>query len=77
MTKTIAIDRVLQSVLPLDDTQRTYDIWVEFTIVDEAVPPLQGIVRNLGVCEPYSDDSLQVKFTGGVLSPQHGADLRA
>ena len=76
-TLKVAIDRVLQPVLPIDDPQRTHDIWVDFTIVDDVVPPLQGVVRNLGVCEPCSDDSLQVKFTGGVLSPQDGTDLKA
>ncbi|MDJ0705789.1 MAG: PAP/fibrillin family protein [Leptolyngbyaceae cyanobacterium MO_188.B28] len=76
-TLKVAIDRVFQPILPIDDTQRTHDIWVDFTIADDAVPPLKGVVRNLGVCQPYSDDSLQVRFTGGVLTPQQDTDLEA
>ena len=76
-TLKVAIDRVFQPILPIDDSQRTHDIWVDFTIADDAVPPLKGIVRNLGVCEPYGDDSLQVRFTGGILTPQPDTNLEA
>ena len=76
-TLKVAIDRVDQPVLPLDDTKHTHDIWVEFTIVDDAFPPLRGIVRNLGICQPCSDDSLHVQFTGGALTPQPDTDLEA
>lgn len=73
----VAIDRVSQPIQSINNTQRTHDIQVKFTIVDDAVPPLQGIVQNLGVCQPYNDDTLQVEFTGGTLAPQPGTDLSA
>ncbi len=72
----IAIDRVLQPVEPIGDgQQRTHDIIVEFTVVEPGQPPLQGVVHNFGVCQPATDDSLQVKFTGGALAPQDPAQL--
>jgi len=61
----VAIDRVLQPVIPVGNGQQgTHDIIVEFTTVDENTPTLQGVVRNLGVCEPADDNVLQVQFTG-------------
>lgn len=67
----IVIDRVLQPVLPLDDTEKlTHDIVVEFTTVDEHLSQLKGIVRNLGIARPISETTLQVKFMGGILAPQ-------
>lgn len=74
----IAIDRVLQPVVPMENSQqRTHDIIVEFAIADETAPPLQGIVRNLGVCEPSDDNTLQVQFTGGELVPKEHSELEA
>lgn len=74
----IAIDRVLQPVVPVDNTQqRTHDIIVEFTTVDENTSTLQGIVHNFGVCEPASDNTLQVKFTGGALAPKNQTQMQA
>lgn len=71
----LKIDRVWQPVLPLpDSTQRTHDIRVEFSTVSAS--PLQGVVTNRGICEPSTDDSIQVQFTGGVLAPQSGVDLQ-
>lgn len=73
----IKIDRVVQPVLPISNSsKRTHDIRVEFSTVNEA-KQLQGIVTNLGVCEPCSDDTLQVQFTGGHLEPKPGTDLQA
>ncbi len=66
----VVIDRVLQPVLSLAGEQRSYDIIVEFTTVDERFPKLAGVVRNLGVCQPISDSVLQVKFKSGALEPQ-------
>ena len=67
----IVIDRVLQPVLTLGNgEQRSHDIIVEFTTVDEGFPKLDGVVRNLGVCQPISNTALQAKFTGGILAPQ-------
>lgn len=74
----IAIERVLQPITPIENGQnRTYDIIVEFTTVDENIPTLKGIVHNLGVCQPSDDRILQVQFTGGDLAPQNGNDLSA
>ena len=71
----VVIDRVSKSIRPRTDSPWTHDIQVEFTVLEDAMPPLQGIVQNLGVCEPYDDDTLQVQFTGGTLTPQPGTDL--
>ncbi|HEY9605674.1 MAG TPA: PAP/fibrillin family protein, partial [Allocoleopsis sp.] len=74
----IAIDRVMQPVVPVGKgQQRTHDIIVEFTTVDENTPTLQGVVRNLGVCEPADDKVLQVQFTGGELTPKNQNDMEA
>ncbi len=73
----LKIDRVLQPVLPIPgDSRRTHDIWVEFTTVNDS-QPLRGIVNNLGVCEPSTDNTLQVCFTGGTLMPMPETDLQA
>jgi hypothetical protein len=67
----IVIDRVLQPVLPIgNEQQRTHDIIVEFSTVDEDTPTLKGIVHNFGICEPMNDKTLQVQFTGGSLTPK-------
>lgn len=67
----VVIDRVLQPVFSLgNEEQRSHDIIVEFTTVDERLPKLMGVVRNLGVCQPISNTVLQVKFTGGILAPR-------
>ena len=74
----VKIDRVLQPVLPIPErSQRSHDIITEFTLVETHAPPLQGMVKNLGVCEPSTDDTLQVQFTGGLLTPKTGSDLLA
>ena len=72
----LEIDQVWQPVLPtgLGD-QRTHDIIVSFTTVDDAWPTLKGIVKNLGVCEPKTEDEISVQFTGGVLCPSPKQDL--
>jgi hypothetical protein len=67
----ITLNRVLQPVVPIgNDQQRTHDIIVEFTTVDENTPNLQGTVHNFGICEPTNDKTLQVQFTGGSLAPK-------
>jgi hypothetical protein len=74
----IVIDRVLQPVVPVGKgQQRTHDIIVEFTTVDEDIPTLQGIVHNLGICEPTQDNILQVQFTGGELAPKEQIEMEA
>jgi hypothetical protein len=73
----VAIDRVLQPVLPIGQgQQRTHDIIVEFTTLDNSRPILQGTIYNFGICEPVKDDSLQVRFTGGALAPQSATNLK-
>ncbi|HEY9805237.1 MAG TPA: PAP/fibrillin family protein, partial [Candidatus Obscuribacterales bacterium] len=55
--------------------QRTHDIIVEFTTVEQKMPPLQGIVHNFGICEAIDEQTLQVRFTGGELAPKHADQL--
>jgi hypothetical protein len=72
----VAIDRVLQPVMPIENSQqRTHDIIVEFTTVEQEMPPLQGIVHNFGICEALDEQTLQVRFTGGALAPKHADQL--
>jgi hypothetical protein len=74
----VVIHQVWQPVFPITDThQYTHDIVVKFTPLSDTVPALAGIIRNLAVCQPSSDTELQVKFTGGVLEPAEGTDLKA
>lgn len=71
----VVINQVFQPVVPIPDTgQYTHDILVHFTTLGDDLPPLRGIVRNLGVCEPGRDSVLKVRFTGGALEPADDAD---
>lgn len=73
----LVIDRVLQPVHLLENKQqRSHDIIVEFTTIDQSVPKLTGIVHNQAVCHPVSDTVLQVKFTGGTLAPQPTTNIK-
>jgi hypothetical protein len=66
----VEIERVLQPVFPTGyGNELTHDIVVEFKTIDENIPELKGIVKNLAVCSPKSKDTVQVKFTGGELIP--------
>ncbi len=72
----LVIDCVKQPVVLLDEEEkRSHDIIVEFTVIDSDYPKLKGVVHNLGICYPQTDDTLQVEFTGGKLSPQPNQDL--
>lgn len=74
----LMINRVSQPVWPVGEGNlRSHDIVVDFTTVGEDGITLRGIVRNLGVCEPSDDQTLQVRFTGGVLEPAEGTDRPA
>lgn len=67
----VEIERVLQPVFPTGkENEFTHDIVVEFKTIDENMPELKGIVKNLAVCSPESQDTVQVKFTGGELMPR-------
>lgn len=67
----VEIERVLQPVFPTGKgNEFTHDIVVEFKTIDENIPELKGIVKNLAVCSPISKDTVQVKFTGGELMPR-------
>ncbi len=73
----LVIDQVYQPVFPINHTeQRTHDIVVEFTTIDNNYPQVKGIVRNLGVCESGENNNIKVKFTGGTLEPQENTDIR-
>jgi hypothetical protein len=72
----LTINKVSQPVFLLGDgEQRTHDIVVEFTTVDESVPQIKGIVHNLGVCKPFDETQLQVNFTGGILKPHPSTNM--
>ncbi|MGK7953610.1 MAG: PAP/fibrillin family protein [Xenococcaceae cyanobacterium] len=67
----VEIERVLQPVFSTGkENELTHDIVVEFRTIDENIPELKGIVKNLAVCSPASKDTVQVKFTGGELMPR-------
>ncbi len=71
----LVIDRVMQPVVPVPGSvQLTHDIHVTFTLRDARFPVLQGMVQNLGVCEPFTDGTLAVEFTGGKLLPVANTD---
>jgi len=73
-TLKLVIDQVSQPVWPIaDGAHHTHDIVVDFTTLDLEVP-LQGRVRNLGICQPATANQLQVQFTGGVLEPAVDSD---
>ena len=66
----LEIERVLQPVFSTEkDNERTHNIVVEFKIIDDRFPELKGIVKNLAVCIPRDENTLQVQFTGGELIP--------
>lgn len=66
----VAIERVLQPVFPTgNENERTHDIVVQFKTIDDNIPELKGIIKNLAVCVPINQDTVQVKFTGGELMP--------
>jgi hypothetical protein len=66
----VALERVSQPILATGkENEYSYDIVVEFKIIDEDFPELKGVVKNLAVCSPVERDTLQVKFTGGELIP--------
>ncbi|WP_413161241.1 PAP/fibrillin family protein [Capilliphycus salinus ALCB114379] len=66
----VLINRVIQPIFPMNEGEKlSYNIEIEFTILDENYPKLQGIVRNQGVCSPQNEQSLQVQFLGGELAP--------
>ncbi|MEA5510133.1 PAP/fibrillin family protein [Crocosphaera sp. UHCC 0190] len=72
----LVIDAVRQPVVLLGEGEkRSHDIVVEFTIIDEYFPSLKGVVKNLGVCYPADNQTLQVQFTGGSLAPQNKENL--
>ena len=71
----VAIERVSQPVFATEkENEYTHDIVVEFKIIDEGFPQLKGIVRNLAVCYPLDRDTVQVRFTGGELTPKDNQD---
>jgi hypothetical protein len=66
----VLMNRVTQPILPVNNSEQlSYNIEIEFTILDENYPKLQGILRNKGLCYPLNEHTLQVKFIGGELAP--------
>ncbi len=67
----IAIERIVQPIFLTDKPQEyTHHIEVEFKIVEPNLPELEGVIKNLAICHPVSDDAVQVQFTGGELKPR-------
>ncbi|OUL19602.1 PAP/fibrillin family protein [Nostoc sp. 106C] len=72
----VVIQRVLQPVFLLGNgEQRSHDIIVEFTTIDESLSKLAGTIRTQGVCSPLNETVLQVQFTGGTLAPQEPTNM--
>ncbi|ACB51314.1 unknown [Crocosphaera subtropica ATCC 51142] len=72
----VVIDCVKQPILKLEEVNKfSHDIVVEFTVIDSDFPKLKGLIYNLGICYPDTDNTVQVEFTGGKLSPQPNQDL--
>ncbi|MGK7898945.1 MAG: PAP/fibrillin family protein [Xenococcus sp. (in: cyanobacteria)] len=71
----VAIERVTQPVFATgQENEYTHDIVVEFKIIEPGFPKLQGIIKNLAVCSPVDQDTVQVRFTGGELMPLNNQD---
>ncbi len=71
----VAIERVTQPVFATgQDNEYTHDIVVEFKIIEPGFPELKGIVKNLAVCIPIDQNTVEVKFTGGELMPVNNQD---
>jgi hypothetical protein len=74
----VQLTEVFQEIQPLPDgSQQTHNIVVHFQATRAGLPPVQGVVRNLGVCQPADPTALQVQFTGGVLEPAPNTDADA
>lgn len=74
----VEIERVLQPVFATGKgDELTHDIVVEFKTIDDNLPELTGIVKNLAVCYPQSHDTVRVKFTGGELIPRETENSEA
>ena len=66
----VAIQEVTQPVFPTNqDKEYTHHIVVKFKTIDDNIPELNGIIKNLAVCHPVDENTLQVQFTGGELIP--------
>lgn len=66
----VVLERVSQPVFATEtENEYSHDIVVEFKIIDKDFPELKGIVKNLAVCSPVDEDTVQVKFTGAELTP--------
>ncbi len=71
----VALERVSQPVFATaKENEYTHDIVVEFKIIEPGFPELKGIVKNLAVCTPVDQHTVQVKFTGGELMPLDNQD---
>ncbi len=66
----VAIQEVTQPVFSTDkEDEYTHHIVVNFKTIDDNIPELKGIIKNLAVCHPVDRSTLQVQFTGGELIP--------
>ncbi|MDJ0576547.1 MAG: PAP/fibrillin family protein [Xenococcaceae cyanobacterium MO_234.B1] len=72
----VAIQEVMQPVFSTNqENEYTHDIVVKFKTIEDNIPELNGIIKNLAVCHPVDENTLQVKFTGGELIPANTDNL--
>ena len=72
----VAIQKVTQPVFATTKAdQYTHHIVVNFKTIDDNVAELNGIIKNLAVCHPVDQNTLQVQFTGGELIPNNTDEL--
>ncbi len=66
----VAIQEVIQPMFATGaKDEYTHDIVVKFKTIDNDTPELEGIIKNLAICHPVNENTLEVQFTGGELIP--------
>ncbi len=72
----VAIQKVTQPVFATAKAdQYTHHIVVNFKTIDDNIAELNGVIKNLAVCHPVDQNTLQVPFTGGELIPNNTDQL--
>lgn len=72
----VAIQEVTQPVFLTDkENEYTHHIVVKFKTIDDDIPELTGIIKNLALCHPVDSNTVRVHFTGGELIPANTEQL--
>ena len=72
----VAIQEVIQPVFATEkEDEYTHDIVVQFKTIDDNIPQLTGIIKNLALCHPVDRNTVRVYFTGGELIPANTDQL--